>query len=111
MASPAITTAFVEVPIPIGTAVRKINSAPSDNIRDGYLGRIRAVYEATPQLARDRQEHHGVPCAFGYDVVWDAAPGNYAHVLGIRLEVVVSAPGSELSGVTPLFFSEVDPKS
>ena len=80
MASPAITTAFVEVPIPIGTAVC-----------DGHLGRIKAVYAATPQLARDRQEHHGVPCAFGYDVVWDEAPGD-AHVLGIRLEKVEALP-------------------
>jgi hypothetical protein len=57
------------------------------------MGRVRAVYAASPQLARDREVHYSMPCAFGYDVVWEKLPGE-SYVLGIRLEVV-PAPAAE----------------
>jgi hypothetical protein len=67
-----------QVRIPVGTLVRKIRSIEGQVIRDGHIGRVKYVHEATAESPE--------PGTYGYDVAWDRMPTIFTP--HFRLEIV-----------------------
>ncbi len=68
-------------PIPNGTRVEKIRSAPDDTHRDGAIARVVEAIGPTPPDCE-------VPGVFGYFVEWSDLPGVKVFIAGTRIRPV-----------------------
>ncbi len=74
----------MDVPIPFGTRVQKINSKPEDHHRDGATARVlNAIGPA--------EESSGAGGTYGYIIEFDDAPGSRYFIAGTRIARIATA--------------------